>query len=176
MDSSYIDETAKATQARAASSRRFLAGETYFRAYRAEGALELIRLNPRAFALLYVIASRARWRKGFNRYNLDIGQACLGDLDTVGMTEGQYRAAKKQLLRGGFATFKKTNRGTIATLTSTEVFDPFELRDDGQSDDQLTTGKRANDGQTTTNKKGKNSKETNNGISSKFLKGGRIDP
>src|SRR5689334_9596022 len=41
----------------------------WFKAMRNSEAIELIKANPKAFILLYVIAYRAQWHPGFNRYN-----------------------------------------------------------------------------------------------------------
>jgi hypothetical protein len=85
--------------------------------------LELIAANPRAFILAYFIASRARWHSGFNRLNLNVGEAAIGDHEAMGMTAQQYRTAKAQLAQWGFATFRTTNRGTIARLSDSRLFD-----------------------------------------------------
>jgi len=119
----------------------------YFEATRSEDPLELIRLNPFAFILAYIIAHRANWRGGFNRHNLEFGEAFLGDHAKCGMSERQYRTAKAQLAREGFATFKATTKGTIARLTDTTLFKINPPKGDGQA-----TGRRQPaDGQPTTN-------------------------
>lgn len=98
-------------------------GYGYFEAIRSEVALELIRHNKHAFNLLYIIAYRANWRgDNFNPHRLQFGEAFLGDYEKYGMTEGQYRTAKKQLERHGFATFKATSMGTIAKLVDSRIF------------------------------------------------------
>ena len=119
----------------------------YFEATRSEDALELIRLNPLAFTLAYIIAARANWRGGFNRHNLDFGESFLGDHEKHGMSERQYRTAKVQLARESFATFKPTNKGTIAKLTDTRLFKINPPKVDGQRTDT----RRLADGQPTTN-------------------------
>jgi hypothetical protein len=95
----------------------------WFKACRTEAALELLRANHNAFVLLYVIAARARWHDGFNVHNLAIGEAFVGDLDAIGLSEQQYRTAKAVLAKHGFATFKPTTKGTVAKLANTAVFD-----------------------------------------------------
>lgn len=117
--------------------------------------------NPSAFLLLMQIAMRAQRTKAFNRYDLDVGEALLGDYKSLKMTEGQYRAAKKFLKKHSFATFRATNRGTIAKLINTEVFDPNLDNEDELNNDQIPSKQRtANDPTTTTNnvKKENNSK------------------
>ena len=79
--------------------------------------------DPFAFVLLAQIAYRARWRGALNRHDLQIGEALIGDHDSIGLTEQQYREAKKRLTKYGKATFHTTNRGTIARLTDASVFD-----------------------------------------------------
>ena len=119
----------------------------YFEATRSEDALELIRANPLAFVLAYIIAARANWRGGFNKHNLKFGEAFLGDFDSYGMTERGYRTAKKVLQNGGFATFKATTKGTIAKLTDTRLFKINPSKSDGQRADNWRTA----DEQPTTN-------------------------
>ena len=94
--------------------------ETWIKFYRLEATVELMAANPRAFILLCQIAFRAQRTDTFNRHNLDVGEAYVGDYKEIGQTEGQYRYAKKYLEKHGFATFKGTSRGTIAKLTKEE--------------------------------------------------------
>ncbi|HNQ90680.1 MAG TPA: hypothetical protein PKM73_18855 [Verrucomicrobiota bacterium] len=134
----------------------------WFKAQRNPEAFELIRACPNAFVLLYVIAFRARWRHGFNQHQLAAGQAFLGDFESYGMTERGYRTAKSFLAKHGFATFTATNKGTVATIASTSVFDVFSLARDGQADRQATSKRRTSDGQATTNEEGKKVKTEKN--------------
>ena len=127
--------------------RPVFATSGYFEATRSEDALELIRLNPLAFILAYFIAARANWRGGFNQHNLEFGESFLGDYEEYGMSERQYRTAKKQLARGRFATFKPTSKGTIAKLTDTRLFKINPPKGGGQA----TNMRRPADGQPTTN-------------------------
>ena len=119
----------------------------YFEATRSNDALELIQLNPLAFTLAYIIAARANWHHGFNRHNLGFGEAFLGDYKECGMSERNYRTAKEQLAKWNFATFKPTNKGTIARLTDTRLFKINPPKDDGQN----ANVRRTADGQPTTN-------------------------
>jgi len=138
-----IVRTINETAARSEESK--LSG--YFEATRSEDALELIRLNPYAFTLAYVIAFRANWRGGFNRHGCNFGEAFLGDFEKCGMSERNYRTAKKQLAGGNFAAFKPTSKGTIAWLTDTWLFKINPPKTGGQTaDKRRTTG-----GQPTTN-------------------------
>jgi hypothetical protein len=97
--------------------------ESWFQATRSEDALALIRHYSPAYTLAAMIAHRARWRTdGFNPRGLQFGEAYLGDFESYGMTEREYRTAKKILADGHFATFKTTNKGTIAKLIDTRLF------------------------------------------------------
>ena len=111
----------------------------YVEATRSDDALELVQANPLAFALAYIIARRAVWREGFNRHNLKFGEAFLGDYKTCGMSERNYRTAKAQLAKWNFATFKPTNKGTIARLTDTRLFKINPPKGDGQNADARRT-------------------------------------
>lgn len=130
----------------------------WFKAMRELEPLELIKANPLAFVLAYVIAHRSRYHVGFNRHNLALGEALLGDFKSYGMSERQYRTAKEQLAKWGFATFRTTNKGTIGKLTDTRLFSVFRLPADGRKDEQVTDSRRTADGQPTTNKISKNDK------------------
>ena len=128
--------------------------------------MELLAANKNAFILLYVIAWRARRTNAFNQHNLIIREAFLGDFKDCGLTESEYRTAKKYLDKHQFATFRPTSKGTIATLINKGVFDVNLEDDDDQSDEQTTATQRPDnvqvDGQMTTNKNGKNVNKENN--------------
>jgi hypothetical protein len=128
----------------------------WFPAMRGEAFWEVINENPLAYVLAAVIAQRARYTFGFHAHNLALGEAFLGDYEKYGMSEREYRTAKQQLAKGGFATFRATNKGTIAKLTDTRLFAIFPPKRDGQNDRQPAGSRRTNDGQTTTNKEQKN--------------------
>ena len=120
----------------------------YFEATRSEDALALIRHYPLAYALAAVIAHRARWRTdGFNPHKLQFGEAFLGDFENCGMTERQYRTAKKILADWHFASFKATNKGTVAKLIDTRLFRINPPKGDGQNAGQATD--TATNGETT---------------------------
>lgn len=83
-----------------------------------------MREDPTAFLLLCCIAMRARYiEEPCQVTKLTFGQAFIGDYKEAGIRSRQaYRLACKRLLERGFATFKGTNKGTIATLLPSEVF------------------------------------------------------
>ena len=111
----------------------------FFKAIRGDTGPELIRANSNAFVLLYIIAHRARWRQGFNAKGLGPGEALIGDHAECSMSAREYRTAKHFLSKHGFATFKPTNKGTIATLAKLaegNVFDINSEKGDEPSDNQ----------------------------------------
>lgn len=107
--------------------------------------------------LLMFIAKRAR-RTPCRVTGLDVGEAMIGDYKNLGMTERKYRTAKNNLEKWGFSTYKTTNKGTIAKLIDSSVYDINVQESDEQSDGQATDKRRASDGQATTNKNDKNDK------------------
>lgn len=105
--------------------------------------LELIEAAPLAFTLAAVIALRARFKPGFNPINgLNQGDAFLGDHEKYGMSLQQYRTAKKQLEKFGFATFRSTSKGTIAKLKDTRLFDVLNATANKQANKQPTNGQQ----------------------------------
>ena len=144
---------------------------SYIKCYRSDEANELLAANNKAFLLLFQIATRAKRTSSFNRYNLDIGEALVGDFKEIGLTEGQYRQAKKFLAKHRFATFKATNKGTIAKLVNTDIFDPNLENNNGQHNTPATNKQRASNEPTTTNK---NDKKENNDKNEKFSPNVRI--
>ena len=92
---------------------------------------ELLK-HPHAFVLLTQIARRTHRGDGPNPKQLAVGEALLGDYRSIGATERRYRTAKNWLEKSGLATFKATNKGTIAKLTSTDIYDLNILMDDEQ--------------------------------------------
>ena len=117
---------------------------------RSAEAMELIAANGNAFTLAYIIGYRARYSDTFNRHQLARGEALLGDFKNYGMTEQEYRTAKEMLENHKFATFKTTNKGTIAKLTDSRLFDPLNISDNGQSNSRATGKQRTANGQPTT--------------------------
>lgn len=89
-----------------------------------EKGIELLEADPQAFLLLTQIAMRARRTdREYSMIPLKANQAFLGDHKKAGLSRQQYRNAQKRLAKYGLSTFEPTNKGTIATLTSTEVYD-----------------------------------------------------
>jgi hypothetical protein len=115
---------------------------------------EALMGDPNAFTLLSVIAYRARRTSAFNLHGLAPGEALLGDHDRYGMSQSQYRTAKKKLQKWGIATFRATPRGTIAKLVGTEVYDINGEPCDNPHDNRVTSRRQADDNLMTTNKNG----------------------
>ena len=108
-------------------------------------ALELLLADPDAFLILSVIALRAlRKDSKYNSYNLKPGQAFIGDYKKFSLTRQRYRDALERIQqRYCLATFEGTNKGTIATLTSTDVFD-INIQDGNHQKNQQGTRKGTN--------------------------------
>jgi len=109
--------------------------------------------NMPASHLLKIIAGRARRTNEFNVLNLKIGEAFLGDYRSYGMTQQQYRTAKKQLTKWGFATFRATSKGTVATLLDDSIYDINPVTSNKpatnkqqKGNEQLTTNNNDNNG------------------------------
>jgi len=124
---------------------------SYVKLWRDEAVFEIIAANPLAWALATVIALRARWSQAFNVHGLMPGEAFLGDFKRCGMTEQQYRTAKAQLEKWRFASFRPTNKGTVAKLTDTRLFSILPDSDNGQGNGRPTDGQRTANGRVTTN-------------------------
>ena len=65
------------------------------------------------------------------------------------------------------ATFKSTNKGTVAKIINTGIFDINIEGSDRQNDNQATNKRQASDKQTATNKNLKNEKKGKNGKNKK---------
>ena len=132
-----------------------VSSSSWVKLMRSNEAFELLT-DPPAFLLLTLIAIRARRTDVFNRHGLASGQAFVGDYKACGLSEQQYRTAKAKLEKWGFATFKATNSGTVATLTNTRVFDINADSINGQNNSPSTDKQRTANGQATTNNNDKN--------------------
>ena len=118
----------------------------------------IIVRRPTAFALLALIAMRAKRTIVHPYPELEMGEALIGDYDAYGATEQTYRTDKEYLKKFNLATFKATNKGTIAKLTNSCVFD-INIEEDQRSNQR--TNQQPINGQPTTNNNVKNEKENN---------------
>jgi len=119
---------------------------------------ELLK-DKNAFTLLTVIALRARRTDEFNCHNLRSGEALLGDHTRYGLTEGEYRGAKRRLERWGLASFTRTTRGTVARLLDAGIYDINEVPPEQTGDEPKTNEERPDDERITPNKKEKKEKK-----------------
>lgn len=83
----------------------------------------IIKERPTAFLLLILIARRAKRTLNHIDKSLEIGEAKIGDYESYGATEQIYRSDKEFLISNGLITTKTTNKGTIAKLISSDIFD-----------------------------------------------------
>lgn len=72
-------------------------------------AMHLLKKHPKAFVLLTFIAERARRQNG-EPDGLTVGQCHIGDYASYGLTEKEYRTAKKILVERGQIKIIETNR------------------------------------------------------------------
>lgn len=107
-----------------------------------------------AVMLLLQIAMRAKNYDDTGDPDLKIGEAFIGDYDSYGATEQVYKSDKKFLEKYKIATFKPTNKGTIAKLNNTDFFDV----DWEKVTNKVTNKQRAVNEQVTTKKKKENRK------------------
>lgn len=115
---------------------------------RTEETNTLLAKHPNAFLQLCQIGLRAKW-KDDPISGLREGEAFVGDFWNAGIeTEMKYRHAKKILVRCGLATFRGTNKGTVATLVNSSIFSLSEA----DRNEQITTKQRPSNEQGTSNK------------------------
>lgn len=106
----------------------------------------LIKKRPTAFVLLAIIAKRARKVPLKVDDGYEVGEAFIGDYKEYGATQQSYRTDKKCLENFKLVTFKTTNRGTVAKIVNSSIFDisressTSKVTDKQQSNNmQLTT-------------------------------------
>jgi len=92
------------------------------------------------------------------------------------MSEQQYRTAKAQLEKWGFATFKATNKGTIGQLTDTRLFAIFPFSSHEHAHRRATTSQRAANDRPTTNKDLKDHKQERTKGGAQTVGGGSAAP
>jgi hypothetical protein len=106
-------------------------------------AVQELLKKPDCFILLTQIAIRAKRTDEFSIDNLKIGESLVGDFRNIGLTERRYRTAKIDLQKWGLASFQATNRGTIAKLVNSTIYDINE------ETDKRRTKRQTNDEQKT---------------------------
>ena len=128
---------------------------------RSEDAEALLIKYPNAFLLLTQIALRAR-REPNKILGLDVGECVIGDFSNCGLTEQKYRTAKKLLEKLGIATFKATNKGTVAKLINSDIYDINVGMDNEQANEQVTNKQRTSNEQVTNKQRTSNEQVTTN--------------
>jgi len=131
----------------------------YFKLMRSDTTRELLQ-DPKAFTLLAVIAYRAKWKGGLSVHNLEPGQALVGDHRSFGLSAKEYRTAKQRLGKYHLAAFKGTNKGTVATLLNTDVFDIFGDSRGEQTGESRTTQGQSKGKRGATNEEGREREKT----------------
>jgi len=139
---------------------------SYVQFCRTDVSKELMK-NPKAFTLLAQIALRARRTNRFNINELIAGEALIGDFKSIGMSRQEYRTALKKLQKWGFVTIKTTNKGTIAMLCNSDVFNINIESKNHQTSHSVTSRQPSSNQRATTNK---NDKKVNNDKNVKYDK------
>lgn len=122
----------------------------FIKLMRTDVTKELLK-DPKSWALLSLIAYRAKWSKGLSVHNLEQGQALIGDADACGLSAKEYRTAKKKLSQWGLVACKATNKGTVATLLNADVYDVNSDHQGEQRDNQKASERQSRGEQGATN-------------------------
>lgn len=146
----------------------------FIKLMRSPEAMEIVKDGPTC-QLLMLIALRAQREAGFVYVKgvktwLEAGESFIGDYKTLNMNEGTYRGAKSKLAANGLVTFKGTNKGTVARLINSSVYNINCIDGNGQDNGHLTDVERTINGQLTTNKNLKKEKNNTYAPLSEFLK------
>jgi len=116
-------------------------------------AEDLLLRHPNAFTLLYFIAKRARREPGLAD-GLNVGECHIGDHKSYGLTEREYRTAKKVLVDRKMikiietcrtrqkSTTASTTVGTRVKILNSTVWDLNINLNDDRHDDRATTERR----------------------------------
>jgi hypothetical protein len=96
---------------------------SFIKMIKSQKTSELMK-DPNVFMLLTQIASRAKRTNDFSIHGLEIGEALIGDFESIGLTRGQYREAIKRAEKYNLiTTIKTTNKGTVVKLINFDIFD-----------------------------------------------------
>jgi hypothetical protein len=85
--------------------------------------LDMLLERHTAFCLLTLVAYRAKRTNRHKIKTLKMNQCYIGDYESYGVTRQIYRTDKEFLEKWGFITTETTNKGTVATLVDTTIFD-----------------------------------------------------
>ena len=108
--------------------------------WRSPELFEMLENYPNAFLLLTLISMRARYSESTSLDELRPGESLIGDYKACGLTEQKYRTAKSQLQRWRFATFRATNKRTVATLLDNRIYEHDYNQTNEQNNGQATDG------------------------------------
>lgn len=114
-----------------------------------------------ALVLLLLIAKRAKRTEYHPDKRLEIGEAYIGDYETYGVTKQIYRTDKALLKSTGQITLRTTNKGTIARLVRTDLFDINSLELTPKLTPGLTQQQHTTNTPATPNKKIRRQKKEN---------------
>jgi hypothetical protein len=128
--------------------------EGFIKYMRSEEAVNL-HSNRNANHLLSIIAFRAS-RNGNPVLGVKPGEAFIGDFKKIGFTHREYRSAITNLVKWGYVTTTTTNKGTIAKLCNSDVYD---INSD-LFDKQTTNQRQTKDKQETNQRQTKDKQET----------------
>jgi hypothetical protein len=135
---------------------------------RTQETIELMK-DKNAFILLAQIAYRAKRTSSFSIHGLTIGEAMVGDFENIGLKRGEYREALKRLVNHQLITIETSNRGTIAKLINSDIFDINQEKADHSEYFSATNTQPSNDHRGTTNNNENNVKKSNNNKSLKKI-------
>lgn len=113
------------------------------------------------FILLTFIARRAR-RTHDEVSGLAVGECYIGDYEAYGLTRQKYRTALNNLKSWKIITIKATNKGTIARLVDSRVYDINAITDNHPDNHSPTNKQPTANQQATTNKECKEVKNEKN--------------
>lgn len=116
----------------------------------------LVLTRPSAYILLTLIAFRAKRTNERTFNGLEVGEALVGDYSKYLSTRRKYRTDVNILKEAQLITTRKSNRGTIAKLADSSIFDINTEEEDHQEDHQKTTSRPPAGQQEATNKECKN--------------------
>ena len=136
--------------------------EGFIKYMRSEEAINL-HSNKNANHLLCIIAFRAS-RKGNPVLGVKPGEAFIGDFKKMELSHQEYRSAVANLVKWGYITITTTNKGTIAKLCNSDVYDI-------NSDlfNKLTTSQQQTSNKQTTTINNERKKEEKKNTKSDFL-------
>ena len=104
--------------------------------------VDILLKDAYAFVLMTITCRRA-WRENVsNIHGLEVNQALIGDYDKYNMTEQIYRTRKDRLIKWGFITCRTTNKGTIATVLSKDIYDINATQYSEKNNGRIMTNKK----------------------------------